>query len=202
MSFWMTWICPALAFFTLQQPDWFDLGIDGPYDSPPFTLEPDVAWANPLFAKSGHQFASCAHSITIFATQLPYDFEDSTVAFHAMTVPLCDIKPGSDPNSINLNSNGVVPIALLGSAEVNIGDVNVATLEFHDTSPVHDLSDPLVYTGHLEDVNLDGYMDLVSHYRAKDSDISHGWTEASINGDINGFTFVCTDDIIIRGKPE
>lgn len=27
-----------------------------------------------------------------------------------------DIKPGSDPNSINLGSNGIVPVTIFGSA--------------------------------------------------------------------------------------
>ncbi len=56
-----------------------------------------------------------------------------------------DIKPGSDPNSINLKSKGVIPVAILGSAIFDVTYVDVTTLVFAGASPAHDLNDPLVY---------------------------------------------------------
>jgi len=47
----------------------------------------------------------------------PITFDDGT--FTILSPPIeveIDIKPGSDPNSINPNSNGVIPVAILGSA--------------------------------------------------------------------------------------
>ena len=82
-----------------------------------------------------------------------------------------DIKPGSDPNSINTKSKGVVPVAILGSATLDVTDIDVSTLQFAGASPKHDLSDPLVYAAHLQDVNLDGFVDLVSHYPQKDTTV-------------------------------
>ena len=41
-----------------------------------------------------------------------------------------DIKPGSDPNSINPNSNGVIPMLLVGTDDFDVTDVDVDTLAF------------------------------------------------------------------------
>ena len=90
-----------------------------------------------------------------------------------------DIKPGSDPNSINLkNKNGVIPVGLLGSETFDVTTVDVTTLVFEGALPDHDLTDAAVYAGHLQDVNDDGFLDLVSHYRAQET----GLTGASIEG--------------------
>ena len=55
-----------------------------------------------------------------------------------------DIKPGSDPNSINTRSNGVVPVAILGSATFDVTTIDVTTLTFGTATPAHDLTDPVV----------------------------------------------------------
>jgi len=73
-------------------------------------------------------------------------------------VPI-DIKPGSDPNSLNLNGNGVVPVAILGTTLFDVATIDIGTIRFGpgEAAPVHD--------GHLEDVNGDGLTDLVLHCR-------------------------------------
>ena len=43
--------------------------------------------------------------------------------------PSLDIKPGSCPNSLNRNSNGVLPVGLLGSADFDVTMVDVSTVE-------------------------------------------------------------------------
>jgi len=87
-----------------------------------------------------------------------------------------DIKPGSDPNSINTKSMGLVPVAILGSASFDVTQVDVTTLTFGPAgaSPAH--------SGHLEDVNGDGLTDLVSHYVQKQTGLAVGDTQACITG--------------------
>lgn len=185
----------SLLFSTPLLPDWQALSYPSPFTSPPFTTDPNVAWANPLFSKGWKTVTAGAHTISIQATQVPAGFSDSTVCIRARAVPRCDIKPGSDPNAINPGAMGVIPVALLGSANVNVTSVDVTSLTFAGAKPAHDLTDPLVYAEHLQDVNGDGYMDLVSHYLTQLTNIKAGDTSACIAGTILGVPFACCDAI-------
>ena len=93
-----------------------------------------------------------------------------------------DIKPGSDPNSVNPKSMGLVPVAILGSDTFDVSDVDVTTLAFgpDGATPVHN--------GHLEDVNDDGFTDLVTHYKQKETGILKDDTEACLTGETTGGT--------------
>ncbi len=110
---------------------------------------------------------------------------------------LIDVKPGSFPNSINTKSMGKVPVAFLGSNTFDVTDVDVTTLEFGPSgaTPVHDLTDPDVYASHLEDVNNDGFTDLVSHYIQKETGIACGVTEATLTGNHDGQPIEGTDSV-------
>lgn len=47
-----------------------------------------------------------------------------------------DIKPGGCPNPLNVKSRGVVPVAILGSQEFNVGEIDVATISLAGANPV------------------------------------------------------------------
>ena len=117
-----------------------------------------------------------------------------------------DIKPGSEPNSINPNSKGLIAVAILGSDTFDVADVDVTTLEFgpDGAKPAHDLTDPDVYAEHLQDVNGDDFMDLVSHYRTQETGIEKGDTSATLTGTTTwAFQMLITDSDSVRtvGKP-
>jgi hypothetical protein len=75
-------------------------------------------------------------------------------------------------------------VAILGSDTFDVTTVDVATLVFAGASPAHDLSDASVYANHLQDVNDDGFTDLVSHYSTPEMTIAAGDTEACITGEL------------------
>ena len=111
-----------------------------------------------------------------------------------------DIKPGSDPNSINLNGNGIIPVAILGTTNsgFDVLDVDVTTLAFgpNGAAPIHRVG------AHFEDVDGDGYLDLVSHFRTQQTGIVIGTLEACITGLNNGIPFRGCDDIRTIPEPE
>ncbi len=71
-----------------------------------------------------------------------------------------DLKPGSDTNPLNLTSTGVVPVAVLGSADFDATTIDPATVRFGvsgtEAAPAHG--------GHVEDVNGDGVLDMVFEF--------------------------------------
>jgi hypothetical protein len=81
-----------LVFTTPAVSDWSAYTSD-PYDSPPFTSDPDTAWLSAYFSKASYVFGAGDHSITIQDIHIPpqadgSDFPDGTVAFSAKAVPL------------------------------------------------------------------------------------------------------------------
>jgi hypothetical protein len=97
-----------------------------------------------------------------------------------------DIKPGSDPNAVNPMSRGLIPVAILGSDTFDVADMDGATLAFgpDGATPAHDLSEPAEFEDHLEDVNGDGFEDLVSHYWTEETGIAFGDMQTCITGEI------------------
>ncbi len=125
-----------------------------------------------------------------------------TPAYSAPTVIKIDIKPASDPNSINIRSMGLVPVAILGSANFDVADVDVTSLVFgpNGATPAHDLSDLDTYNEHIEDVNQDGFDDLVSHYKQKETGIACGDIFATLFAEtISGTTIAGADSVNPKG---
>ena len=105
-----------------------------------------------------------------------------------------DIKPGSDPNSINLALNGVIPVALLGSEDFDVTEVDQSTLEFEGNAARTKGKSGNI--GAFEDVDGDGYADLVVQFPAEGLALSETDTEATVIGSLlDGTPIIGTDSI-------
>jgi hypothetical protein len=87
-----------------------------------------------------------------------------------------DVKPGSQTNSVNPRSRGVLAVALLGSASFAAADVDASTLAFGPAGA------PLSGGPTHEDVDADGFIDLVAHFGTQASGIVSSDTEVCLTG--------------------
>jgi hypothetical protein len=103
-----------------------------------------------------------------------------------------DVKPGSDPNSIDPSLEGDLPVAVLGSDDINVEDVDVDTLAFGPSGAPFDHS----HGPHFEDLNGDGLIDLMAHFRIEETGIAFGDRMACIIGETtDGTPFTGCDAI-------
>jgi YVTN family beta-propeller protein len=105
-----------------------------------------------------------------------------------------DIKPGSDPNSINLKSKGVVPVAILTTPEFDASTVDPTTVKFADASPIK---------WAIRDVDNDGDMDMLLHFNTQELNLDANSTEGTLSGmTSDGTPFSGTDSVrIVRSRP-
>lgn len=90
---------------------------------------------------------------------------------------LIDIKPGSFPNAVYPDNRGLIPVSILTTNNFNAATVDPATVRFGaegtEAEPVH-------YA--LEDVDLDGDIDMIFHFKTQDTEIQYGDTSAHLKG--------------------
>lgn len=90
----------------------------------------------------------------------------------ASELVLIDIKPGSDPNSINLKSKGVVPLALLSSQ-----DFDATTIFKGETEPTIYFAGAEEVRWAIEDVNSDGLNDVIFHFETTQLNLDENSTQ-------------------------
>jgi hypothetical protein len=103
-----------------------------------------------------------------------------------------DIKPDSHVNSVNPGSRGVLPVAILGTDTFDVADVDITTLAFGPAGAL-----PAHRNGpHAEDVNLDGFPDLLGHFPIEEAGLVAGDVEACVTGEtLDGTPFKGCDSV-------
>jgi hypothetical protein len=125
--------------------------------------------------------------------------QDDPVVPPVLTVSV-DIKPGSATNPFNVRAEGLLPVAILGTAEVNVGQIDRASLKLAGISPVR-------YS--VSDLQNDGYPDLVLHFRDQDvAGVLAGVADGEVVGLeltgvlLNGTAIKGTDSITVQAKKD
>ncbi len=108
-----------------------------------------------------------------------------------------DIKPNSDPNCFNNDGNGVIPVAILGSNSFDVTLVDSSTIQLEGMA-VKVVGKANKLLSSIEDVNGDGFNDLVVKIEDTDGVFIQGTGTATLTGNLlDGTPIEGTDTICI-----
>lgn len=113
-----------------------------------------------------------------------------------LNVPI-DIKPGSDPNCINPGSGGKIPVAILTTKTFDATTVDPASVLL-DGAPVAFEDGSNEPMAHIDDVNHDGFDDLMLQFENTNAAYEDGESIATLTGEtVDGTPITGTDTICI-----
>ncbi len=112
-----------------------------------------------------------------------------------------DIKPGSDPNSINCNNaNETITVVLLTTDDFDGTTVDHATVTFDGASETHVHKKTGEPRRHEEDVDGDGDTDLLFHFMLGDTQLDCSSAEGTLTGEtFDGRSIEGTDAVRMIG---
>ena len=153
------------------------------YNMPPIPPNPAAEWV------LSHQYGQLAFSL---------------IGLQKLMVSV-DVKPGSDQNCVNINGHGVIPVAVLGSADFDVNVIDSSTLVFAGLQ-VRNKGNGMAQCS-IEDVGgdfssalsaPDGYLDLVCKFVDNSEDWVVGDGIASVAGELfDGTPIEGSDSICI-----
>lgn len=110
-----------------------------------------------------------------------------------------DIKPGTDPNSINCdNENGIIAVAVLTTDDFDATSVDHTTVTFEGANETHVNNRSGEPKRHEKDVDGDGDIDLVFHFRLGETGLSCDSVEGILSGvTFDGVALEGTDDVLM-----
>ncbi|MHC4458380.1 MAG: hypothetical protein ACYS0I_15090 [Planctomycetota bacterium] len=91
----------------------------------------------------------------------------SPMAMAPIIIPVSiDIKPGSCPNPLNVNSKGVLTVAVLGSDVLDVTDIDVASIRLAGVAPIRSNLEDVATPIDREECECttegpDGFLDLI-----------------------------------------
>lgn len=117
------------------------------------------------------------------------------VEFERQSIKI-DIRPGDPNNRINLDSGGSIPVAILTTNTFDVTRVDPLTVRFGPNGAMEEHG-----RGHFEDVDGDGFSDMVLHFRQPETGIQCLQKTATLTGStFDGVLIKGTDFIRPRGN--
>ncbi|MEK9180208.1 MAG: kelch repeat-containing protein [Patescibacteria group bacterium] len=121
-------------------------------------------------------------------------FTETWVLGSPIISAVIDIKPGSYPNSINLGSNGVIPVAILGSSTLDVTQIKLIAVTLAN-APVRFRSNGQPMASY-SDINGDGFTDITVHFSTNDLQLSQGDVQADLTGELIDGTLIEGSDSV------
>ena len=106
-----------------------------------------------------------------------------------------DIKPGETPNNMKPAGKQNIPVAVLTTDTFDATQVDWETVRFGPDGAFESHG-----RAHVEDVDLDGDIDIVLHFHTQDTGIQCGDTVATLTGETFGGEFITGSDSIVTVK--
>ncbi len=159
---------------------WIPEPLDGRYDFQVIgTGEGKYTLSVLVYDQNGESKETIYESDTTISNiqEFELNYSTSTVQqIESYRIVEIDIKPGSYPNSINLKSKGVTPVAVLTNEFFDAKNVVIDSVIFAGVNPSR---------GNLEDINNDGDLDLILHFGTQSLQLTSFDTEAILTAELN-----------------
>lgn len=107
-------------------------------------------------------------SFTYTVTNRFGDIDTAMVTIRVILPVQIDIKPGSTTNAINLNNDGEIVVNLFSGANFDATTIDISTVLFAGAG---------VKSYEFQDVNRDGRLDLVLHFRIDDTNLREVYSQ-------------------------
>ena len=186
------WILDAYVEIDANPP----VNLGGPYPSA-------LVGVNDIFADNFPEIEQLSLNLGLFPTGTREEHFNSvwetdtrdlafTMTFSAaVKIVEIDVKPYEQINSINPGSRGLLPVAVLTSGDFDALLVDPATVRFGPAGAIDTHG-----RAHVKDIDNDGDMDLLFHFRTRETGISCGDTEATLTGQTWDGTLISGTDSV------
>ena len=149
-----------------------------------------------IYDQTGTVFEPPAPALACDPGIVGIELYDAIVSITPGALPVVvDIKPGSFPNAVNPKARGVIPVAILSTETFDATTVDPLTVAFGPAGATETHG-----KGHPEDVNRDGKLDLVFHFKTEETGIQSGDVSAGLTGmTLTGQEIAGSDAIVTVG---